>query len=138
MHQGRKVLSVVLGAYPLGSLSSLDMMVYYLISVELLMLVEHVSDCVSMGLIRLRVHYRVDIEGLFVSYAFFVHVIGMLGQLGPQVDVFDGWGWEHGACENAPVVRAHSCGQGFLGDNPTLVVVTCLTLAVAVSTRWGR
>ena len=138
MHQGRKVLSVVLGAYPLGSLSSLDMKVYYLISVELLVLVEHVSHCVSLCLIRLRIHNRIDIEGLFVSYAFFVNVISVLGQLGPQVDVFDGWGWEHGACENAPVVRAHSCGQGFLGGNPTLVVVTCLTLAVAVSTRWGR
>ena len=138
MHQGRKVLSVVLGAYPLGSLSSLDMKAYYLISVELLLLVEHVSHGVSLGLIRLRIHYRVDIEGLFVSYAFFIHVIGMLGQLGPQVDFFDCWGWEHGARENTPVVRAHGCGQGILDDKPWLVVVTCLTLAVAVSTRWRR
>ena len=122
----------------MGSLSSLDMKVYYLISVELLVLVEHVSHCVSLCLIRLRIHNRIDIEGLLVIYAFFIHVIGMLGQLGPQVDFFDGWGWEHGARKNAPVVRAHCCGQRFLGDNPALVIVTCLTLAVAVSTRRGR
>ena len=134
VHQGRKILSVVLGAHPLGSLSILDMKVYYLISVELLLLVDHISHCVSLSLVRLRIHNRIDIDGLFVGYALLVHVVGMLGQLGPQVDVFDGWGWEHGARENAPVVWAHGCGQGFLGDNPMLVVVTCLTLTIAVST----
>ena len=135
MHQGRKVLSVFLGSYSLGSLSSLDMKVYYLIRVELLLLVDDISHCVSLGLVWLRVHNRVDIERLLVSYALLIHVIAMLG---PQADVFDGWGWEHGARENAPIVRAHGCGQGFLGNDPSLVIVTCLTLAVAFSTRRGR
>ena len=81
----------------------------YLIGVELLLLVDYISHGVSLGLVRLRIHDRVQIERLLVSYALLVHMIGILVQLGRQVDVFDGWRWEHGARKNALVIWAHGC-----------------------------
>ncbi len=81
---------------------------YYLIGDELL-LVNYISHSVSLGLVRLRVHNRVKVEGLLVSYALLVHMISILIQLPPQVDVFDGWRWKIGARKNAPIIRAHGC-----------------------------
>ena len=93
----------------MGSLCRSEMEVY-LIGIKVLLLVDYISHGVSLGLVCLRVHDRVQIDGLLISYALLVHIIGILvQQLGPQIDVFDGWRREHGARKNAPVVRAHCC-----------------------------